>query len=172
MIVVYNEAIQRIFLKSRFVIFKCQKICKKGYIEMTKKFYLETFKKCAGLFHFILLARKFHFPKYQKIFFVKKISEKAFLLRKYKNFFQTGFFYCCLSISWKSRYARQPLNQPLFHSQIPLGAQEKKKKVQNQWSYVFLYSLLLFENFNFCLFITFFPEHLWSKIGGDIPFQF
>ena len=42
MIVVYNEAIQRTFLKSRFVIFRCQKYVKMAngkkyrYIEMAK----------------------------------------------------------------------------------------------------------------------------------------
>ena len=55
MIVVYNEATQRTFLKSGFVIFRCQKYVKKGYIEMTKKFYLETLKKCARSLHFTLL---------------------------------------------------------------------------------------------------------------------
>ena len=42
MIVVYNEVTWETFLKSRFVIFMCQKFVKKGYIEMTKKVYLET----------------------------------------------------------------------------------------------------------------------------------
>ena len=56
MIVVYNEATQKTFLKSRFVIFRYQKICKKGYIEKTKKIYLETLKKCAGSLHFTLLT--------------------------------------------------------------------------------------------------------------------
>ena len=56
MIVVENAAVQEISLKSRFVIFRCQKYVKKGYIEMTKKFYLETFKKCPGPLHFPLLT--------------------------------------------------------------------------------------------------------------------
>ena len=41
-----NGATQETFLKARFVIFRCQKYVKKGYIEMTKKIYLETLKKC------------------------------------------------------------------------------------------------------------------------------
>ena len=36
------------FLKARFVIFRCQKICKKGHIEMTNKNYLETLKSVLG----------------------------------------------------------------------------------------------------------------------------
>ena len=32
------------------------KICKKGYIEMTKKFYLKPLKGCAGSLHFPLLV--------------------------------------------------------------------------------------------------------------------
>ena len=40
MIVVDNRAIQVRFLRPQFVIFRCQKIRKKGYIEMTKKFTL------------------------------------------------------------------------------------------------------------------------------------
>ena len=55
MIVVGNGATQATFLKSRFVIFRCHKYVKKGYIEMTKKSYLETFKKCPGSLHFPLL---------------------------------------------------------------------------------------------------------------------
>ena len=55
MIAVDNRAIQIRFLRPQFVIFRCQKICKKGYIEMTKKFYLETSKKCAGSLCFPLL---------------------------------------------------------------------------------------------------------------------
>ena len=34
--VVENEATQKAFLKSQFVIFRCQKYVKKGYIEMRK----------------------------------------------------------------------------------------------------------------------------------------
>ena len=48
MIVVYNEVTQDHFLRPQFVIFRCQKICKKGYIEMTKKFYLEALKSVLG----------------------------------------------------------------------------------------------------------------------------
>ena len=44
------------FLNSQFVIFRCQKYVKQGYIEMTKKIYLETFKKCAGSLCFTLLT--------------------------------------------------------------------------------------------------------------------
>ena len=55
MIVVENGPTQETFLKARFVIFRCQKYVKKGYIEMTKKIYLETLKKCAGPLHFTLL---------------------------------------------------------------------------------------------------------------------
>ena len=56
MIVVENRATWENFLKSRFVIFKCQKYVKKGYIEMTKKIYLETFKKCPSSLCFPLLV--------------------------------------------------------------------------------------------------------------------
>ena len=45
MIVAYNEATWENFLKARFVIFKCQKYVKKGYIDMTKKIYLGTLKR-------------------------------------------------------------------------------------------------------------------------------
>ena len=55
MIEVYNEATMRTFLKSRFVIFRCQKYVKKGYTKITTKIYLETFKKCPGLLCFPLL---------------------------------------------------------------------------------------------------------------------
>ena len=58
MIVVGNRATQETFLKAQFVIFRCQKYVKKGYIEMTKKNYLETFKKCPGLLCFPLLSLK------------------------------------------------------------------------------------------------------------------
>ena len=53
--VVENEATQKTFLKSQFVIFRCQKYVKKGYMEMTKTIYLETLKKCPGSLHFPLL---------------------------------------------------------------------------------------------------------------------
>ena len=36
------------FLKAQFVIFRCQKYVKKGYIEMTKKIYHETLKSALG----------------------------------------------------------------------------------------------------------------------------
>ena len=54
-----NGATKETFLKSRFVIFRCQKYVKKGYMEMTKKIYLETLKKCPGLVHFPLLSKFF-----------------------------------------------------------------------------------------------------------------
>ena len=54
-LVVKNRATQETFLKARFVIFRCQKYVKKGYIQMTKKNYLETLKKCPGLVYFPLL---------------------------------------------------------------------------------------------------------------------
>ena len=38
------------------VIFRCQKYVKKGYIEMTKKIYLEPLKKCPGSLCFTLLT--------------------------------------------------------------------------------------------------------------------
>ena len=42
------------FLNSRFVIFRCQKYVKKGYIEMTKKFTLRLLKSVLGrsVFHY------------------------------------------------------------------------------------------------------------------------
>ena len=46
--VVENRAAQETFLKARFVIFRCQKYVKKGYIEMTKKIYLEPLKSVLG----------------------------------------------------------------------------------------------------------------------------
>ena len=55
-LVVRNGATQKTFLKSRFVIFRCQKYVKKGYMEMTKEIYLETLKKCPKLLHFPLLV--------------------------------------------------------------------------------------------------------------------
>ena len=48
MIVVGNGATQETFLKSRFVIFRCQKYVKKGHIEMTKKIYFEPLKSVLG----------------------------------------------------------------------------------------------------------------------------
>ena len=56
MIAVKNRATQGRFLRPQFVIFKCQKYVKKGYMEMIKKTYLETFKKCPGLLCFSLLV--------------------------------------------------------------------------------------------------------------------
>ena len=42
------------FLKSQFVIFRCQKYVEEGYIEMTKKIYLETLRSVLGcsILHF------------------------------------------------------------------------------------------------------------------------
>ena len=54
-LVVGNGATDETFLKARFVIFTCQKYVKNGYIEMTKKIYFETLKKCPGSLHFSLL---------------------------------------------------------------------------------------------------------------------
>ena len=54
-LVLENGATEETFLKARFVIFKCKKYVKKRDIEMTKKIYLETLKKCPGLLHFPLL---------------------------------------------------------------------------------------------------------------------
>ena len=48
MIVVGSGATQETFLKARFVIFRCQKYVKKGYIKMTKKIYLEPLKSVLG----------------------------------------------------------------------------------------------------------------------------
>ena len=56
MIVMEDRATQDHFSRSQFVIFRCQKICKKRCIEMTKKIYLETFKKCPGSLCFPLLT--------------------------------------------------------------------------------------------------------------------
>ena len=55
LIVVENRATQDRFLRPQCVIFRCQKYVKKGYIDMTKKIYLETFKKCPGSLCFTLL---------------------------------------------------------------------------------------------------------------------
>ena len=46
--VVENRAAQETFLKARFVIFRCQKYVKKGYMEMTKTIYLEPLKSVPG----------------------------------------------------------------------------------------------------------------------------
>ena len=42
------------FLKAQFVIFRCQKYVKKGYMEMRKQFYLEPLKSVLGgsIFHY------------------------------------------------------------------------------------------------------------------------
>ena len=45
---VENRAAQETFLKARFVIFRCQKYVKKGYMEMTKTIYLEPLKSVPG----------------------------------------------------------------------------------------------------------------------------
>ena len=55
-LVVRNGATQKTFLKSRFVIFRCQNYVKKGYMEMTKEIYLQTLKKCPKSLHFPLLV--------------------------------------------------------------------------------------------------------------------
>ena len=46
--VVENRAAQETFLKARFIIFRCQKYVKKGYMEMTKTIYLEPLKSVPG----------------------------------------------------------------------------------------------------------------------------
>ena len=46
--VVENRAAQETFLKARFVIFRCQKYVKKGYMEMTKTIYLEPLISVSG----------------------------------------------------------------------------------------------------------------------------
>ena len=63
MIVVYNEATQDHFSRSQFVFFRCQKYVRKGYIEMRKKIYLESLKKCARSLHFPLLVDSLDFCK-------------------------------------------------------------------------------------------------------------
>ena len=55
MIVVGNRPTQDTSQKSQFIIFQVLKNIKKGYIEMTKKIYLETFEKCPGSVYFPLL---------------------------------------------------------------------------------------------------------------------
>ena len=44
----WNRATQETFWKARFVIFRSQKYVKKGYIEITKKIYLEPLKNVLG----------------------------------------------------------------------------------------------------------------------------
>ena len=61
-----NRATQDRFLRPPFVIFRYQKICKKGRIEMIKKIYLETLKKCPWSVHDIS----------DKLFFLTKKGSK------------------------------------------------------------------------------------------------
>ena len=56
-IVVENRPTQDHFSKVSIHNFSGLKICKKGYIEITKKIYLETFEKCPGLVCFSLLRK-------------------------------------------------------------------------------------------------------------------
>ena len=49
MIIVGNKVTQDHFFKAQFVIFRYQKYVKEEYIEMTKKIYVETVKKCPWL---------------------------------------------------------------------------------------------------------------------------
>ena len=56
MIVVGNRPAHDTSQKSQFIIFQVLKNIKKGYIEMTKKIYLETFEKCPGSVYFPLLT--------------------------------------------------------------------------------------------------------------------
>ena len=55
MIVVGNRPAHDTSQKSQFIIFQVLKNIKKGYIEMTKKIYLETFERCPGSVYFPLL---------------------------------------------------------------------------------------------------------------------
>ena len=55
MIVVENAATQDHFSKISIYNFLGPKNMKKGYMEMTKKIYLEAFEKCPGSLHFPLL---------------------------------------------------------------------------------------------------------------------
>ena len=45
-----NRAAQETSSSLDFMIFRCQKYVKKGYIKMTKKVYLETLKSVLGSF--------------------------------------------------------------------------------------------------------------------------
>ena len=56
MIVVGNRLTQDHFSKVSIYNFEVLKNIKKGYIEMTKKIYLETFEKCPGSVYFPLLS--------------------------------------------------------------------------------------------------------------------
>ena len=55
MIVVGNRPTQDHFSKVSIYNFSGLKNIEKGYIEMTKKIYLETFEKCPGSVYFPLL---------------------------------------------------------------------------------------------------------------------
>ena len=55
MIVVGNSPAQDYFSKVSIYNFSGLKKYKKGYIEMTKKIYLDTFEKCPGPVYFPLL---------------------------------------------------------------------------------------------------------------------
>ena len=55
MIVVGNSLAQDHFSKVSIYNFSGLKKYKKGYIEMTKKIYLDTFEKCPGPVYFPLL---------------------------------------------------------------------------------------------------------------------
>ena len=56
MIVVVHRMTQDHFSKVSIYNFSGLKKYKKGYIEMTKKIYLDTFDKCPGLVSFSLLS--------------------------------------------------------------------------------------------------------------------
>ena len=60
MIVVGNRSAQDHFSKFSIYNFSGLKKYKKGYIEMTKKPYLETFEKCPGSVYFPLLCVHTH----------------------------------------------------------------------------------------------------------------
>ena len=63
------------FLKARFVTFRRQKYVKKGYMEMTKQFYLKTLKSVLGCsilhfsHHLMDCALKQSTHQFHKIFF-------------------------------------------------------------------------------------------------------
>ena len=92
MIIVWNRATQETFLKTRFNIFRSQKYIKKGYVEMTKKIYLEPLKKCPGSLCFTLLTlllkavKLFDQSSWKglKLAYIQKFKTKDFqqLLRK------------------------------------------------------------------------------------------
>ena len=78
--VVENRAAQETFLKARFVIFRCQKYVKKGYMEMEKQLYLDSNVKYCDLKDF--LKAQFVIFRCQK--YVKKGTwkwENEFTLR-------------------------------------------------------------------------------------------